>query len=395
MTGVMPASFDFGAVFAPGTRIDLYSPFPLTKETDRWGNTMAMIGRLSPGASIESARAETTILGALATKADKNGNGFEPRLSLLSEHVSGRIRPALLVLACAVGVVMLIVCANLSNLLLARTATRQKEIAIRAALGAGRGRLIRQMLTESIVLSLGGCMLGLFLAFFGTAALSHLQALSIQLLEDVHVDLTALAFTVVAAVLTGLVFGLVPALHVPGLSLHDSLKETGRGSSEGKNRAWIRKALVVSEVAFACVLLVGAGLLIRSFLRVMDVNLGFQPERAAILRIDPDSRYSTQAQQNTYYNEALRLVRDIPGVQAAGLTDCLPLGRNRSWGAPAEGHIYTKDTFPDAYPRIVSDDYIHAMGIPLIAGRDLTERDTPDSEPVMLVNQTMAAALWP
>jgi len=395
VVGVMPASFDFGAVFAPGTQIDLYSPFPLSKETDAWGNTMAMIGRLSPGASLATARAETSILGALATKADKNGNGFEPRLRLLSEHVSGRIRPALLVLACAVGVVMLIVCANLSNLLLARTATRQKEIAIRAALGAGRGRLVRQMLTESIVLSLCGGALGLMLAFFGTSSLAHLQTLSIPLLENVHVDITALAFTFLAAVLTGLVFGLVPALHVPGISLHDSLKETGRGSSEGKSRTWIRKALVISEVAFACVLLVGAGLLIRSFVRVMDVNLGFQPERAATLRIDPDSRYSTQAQQNTYYNEALRLVRDIPGVQSAGLTDALPLGRNRTWGAPAEGHNYTKENFPLAFPRIASDGYVHAMGIPLIAGRDFTARDTPESEPVIIVNQTMAAALWP
>ena len=214
-------------------------------------------------------------------------------MRLLSEHVSGRIRPALLVLACAVGVVMLIVCANLSNLLLARTATRQKEIAIRAALGAGRGRLVRQMLTESIVLSLCGWALGLMLAFFGTSSLAHLQTLSIPLLENVHVDITALAFTFLAAVLTGLVFGLVPALHVPGISLHDSLKETGRGSSEGKSRTWIRKALVISEVAFACVLLVGAGLLIRSFVRVMDVNLGFQPERAATLEpegwADPSS----------------------------------------------------------------------------------------------------------
>jgi predicted permease len=395
IVGVLPASFDFGSVFAPGTRVDLYGPFPLVKETDRWGNTMAMIGRLAPGANIRSAEAEATVLAKLAEDADKNGNGFKPRMSMLSAHVSGRIRTALLVLACAVGVVMLIVCANLSNLLLARTATRQKEIAIRAALGAGRWRLVRQMLTESVVLSLLGGILGLILAFLGTASLARLQGLSIPLLEEVHVDPAALGFTLLAAIFTGLVFGLVPALHVPGMTLHDSLKETGRGTSEGRGRAWVRKALVVSEVALASVLLVGAGLLIRSFVRVMDVNLGFQPERAATLRVDPDSRYSTQAMQNAYYGDVLRRVRDIPGVQGAGLTDALPLGRNRTWGAPAEGHVYTNDNFPFAFPRIASDGYLHAMGIPLKAGRDFTERDTPESEPVIIVNETMAGALWP
>ena len=184
------------------------------------------------------------------------------------------------ILACAVGVAMLIVCANLANLLLARTAARQKELAIRVALGAGRGRLIQQVLTESVVLSLAGALVGLALAAAGTRGIAHLSAFSIPLLDTVRLDAGALGFTVALAVLTGLVFGVVPAAHVPALGAHESLKDSTRGSTAGKRRAGIRDALVVSEIALACVLLVGAGLLIRSLVRVLDVNLGI-PARAS------------------------------------------------------------------------------------------------------------------
>jgi predicted permease len=152
---------------------------------------------------------------------------------------------------------------------------------------------------------------------------------------------------------------------------------------------------VVSEISFACVLLVSAGLLVRSFLRVLDVNLGFRPEQAATVRVDPDATYSTQAQQNAYFNEVLRRVRDIPGIGAAGLTDALPLGRNRSWGAPAKGQVYPRGKFPTAFVRVVSDGYLKALGVPLIDGRDLSERDVPSSEPVIMINQTLARTLWP
>jgi len=191
------------------------------------------------------------------------------------------------------------------------------------------------------------------------------------------------------------IFGLAPALHVPVNAVHDVLKDTARGSTAGKNRNWIRSALVVSEIAFACVLLVSAGLLIRSFLRVLEVNLGFQPEHAATVRVDPEARYATQAQQNAYFDEVLRRARETPGVQAAGLTDALPLGRNRSWGSPAKGQTYPPGKFPDSFVRIVSDGYFKAMGIALIAGRDISERDTPSTEPVIAINQTLARTLWP
>ena len=394
VVGVMPASFDFGSVFAPGTHIDLYSAFPLTKETDRWGNTLAIIGRLKPGVSIQNAQAEASVLGEQISSEHPRQNWFHPKLSLLAQRVSGRVRPALITLACAVAVVMLIVCANLSNLLLARTATRQKEMAIRAALGAGRRRLIFQLLTESIVLTCCGAVLGLALAVVATRAMAHLTAFNIPLLSSVRVNVGALGLTLLLAVVTGLVLGLAPALQVAAIPLNASLGQ--RDSTETRRHTWLRGVLVVSEIAFACVLLVGAGLLIRSFLRVLDVNMGFRPESAASLRIDPNRRYSTQAQRNAYFDEALRRVKALPGIEAAGLTDVLPLGHNRTWGSPAKGQVYkSADDYPLSFVRIVSDGYLKAMGMTLRKGRDFTQRDTPASTPVIMINETLARRLWP
>jgi predicted permease len=387
--GVLPASFDFGSVFAPGTRIDLYAPFPLSEETNRQGNTLALIGRLKPGVSMARARAEVNGVSRQLEKAHRRErNDFDAKLMPLAEHVSGRWRVPLLVLICAVAVVMLIVCTNLSNLLLARTAARQKELAVRTALGAGRKRLIRQLLTESVVLASLGAVFGLALAVAGARALSHLGVMGIPLLDSVYIDGTALAFTLVLVLATGILFGLIPALQVCDVNINDTLKESSRSASEGRRHGWIRKALVISEIAFASMLLVGAGLLARSFLRVLDVNLGFQPESAATMRIDPSSGYSTQAQRNSYFTEALRRVREIPGLRAAALTDALPLGRNRMWGVRAKGKQYTRGNYPGAFPRIISDGYLKAMGVPLIAGREFTEHDLPSSEAVILINQT-------
>jgi predicted permease len=393
--GVLPASFDFPAVFAPGTHIDLFFPFPLTPETNRWGNTLAVVGRLKPGANVQNAQAEFTILAKHIYSEHPERNQLDPALAPLAGHVSGHLRPTLVVLACAVGVVMLIVCANLSNLLLARSATRQKEIAIRAALGAGKARLIRQMLTESLVLSFLGAILGLLLAFTGTRLLAHLTTVSIPLLAEVHIDATALGFTLLIAVLTGIVFGIFPAFQAPGLALHDVLKDSTRGASQGRGHAWIRSALVVSEVALACVLLVGAGLLIRSFLRVLDIDLGFRPERAAALRIDPNSTYRTQEMRNAYFTQALHRALDVPGIEAAGLTDAVPLGHNRSWGIAGKGQVYKQGEYPDGYVRIISDGYFKAMGVPLRAGRDFSERDDLSAPKVIIINESLARDLWP
>jgi len=392
VAGVLPSSFDFSTVFAPGSHLDLYLPFPLSPETNRWGNTLAIIGRLKPGAAAGSARAELRILARQMAKAHPERNEFEGYLMPLASHVNGRLRIALYVLAGAVGMVMLIVCANLSNLLLARAASRQKELAVRAALGAGRARLMRQMLTESLALSCAGAALGALLATLGTRLVAHLDAVSIPLLHDVRMDFSALGFILAAAILTGLVFGLAPALHTQPGALYEALKDATRGSTRG--RSGLRGALVVAEVAFACVLLVSAGLLVRSFLRVLDVDLGFQPARAAALRVDPDSHMPNR-QFPAYFADVLRRARAVPGVEAAGLSDALPLGRNRSWGAGVKGQTYPPGRYPDAFVRVVSDGYIGAMGIPLREGRDLSEHDDPNSAPVIMINETMARTLFP
>jgi predicted permease len=356
---------------------------------------MAMIGRLKPGATAANAHAEVRVLAQLMRREHPERNGFEGTVKPLSQHVSGNIRLSVLVLAGAVGMVMLIVCANLSNLLLARTAARQKEIAIRTALGAGRRRLVAQMLTEGLVLACSGAGLGILLAIAGTRALARLDSVSIPLLAGVQVDTTVLGFTLAVAVLTGVVFGLAPAFQADSAALHAALKDASRGSTEGRKRTLVRQTLVVSEIAFACVLLVGAGLLIRSLVRVLDVDMGFDPSRTVVIRVDPDRRYATPEQQRTYFDEVLRLVRAIPGVEGAAINDALPLGRNRTWGARAKGVTYERGRGPTAFIRVVSDGYPKAMGIPLRAGRDFSERDSPDTEPVIMINETMARTVWP
>jgi predicted permease len=313
----------------------------------------------------------------------------------LEQHVSGQVRPALMVLMCAVGVVMLIVCANLSHLQMARMGTRQKEMAMRAALGAGRFRLLRQVLTESVILSGCGAALGLLMAVAGTRTLAHLSAFNLPLLASVRVDGRTLAFTLLAALASGVLFGLAPALQVPTYKLRAGLQDAGRESSASRQHNWLRDGLVISEFALACVLLVGAALLIQSFLRVLDVNLGFQPERTAALRIDPSIRISDLAQQGAFIDDVLQRTRSIPGIAAAGITDVLPLDGDRGWQVGAKGQVYDKNNHPEAFIRVVSDGYFGALGIPLKAGREFIGSDRSSTEPVVVVNETLARTLWP
>jgi predicted permease len=251
------------------------------------------------------------------------------------------------------------------------------------------------MLTESLVLAGCGAALGLVLAWAATRALSGLDAMSIPLLHAVRVDSTALLFTALVALATGLLFGLAPALQLSGASVTEALKDSSRGSSQGRHGAWVRGALVVSEIALACILLVGAGLLMRSFLRVLDVDLGFQPARAAVWTIETGGRFKTNTQQDAFYASLRRSVQAVPGVEAVGVTDCLPLGRNRSWGIRAKGQTYPQGQIPLVYPRLVSPGYIEAMKIPLRAGRDFTDHDTAGSQRVIVINQTLARTVWP
>jgi predicted permease len=200
---------------------------------------------------------------------------------------------------------------------------------------------------------------------------------------------------VILAIVTGLVFGVAPALQASGSVMTSALKDASRGSTEGRGRTWVRNALVVSEIAFACVLLVGAGLLIRSLVGVLEVRMGFEPARAATIRVDPDSRYTTPAQRVAYLDDVLRRVKQAPGIESASITDSLPFGRNRTWGAGAKGVTYERGKYPLAFVRVVTEGYPAAMGVPLIAGRDFSASDMADKEPVIIVNKTLADALWP
>jgi predicted permease len=393
--GVLPASFDFSSIFDPGTSVDVFIPWPLADKTEPSGNTTRIIGRLKPGATVENARAELLTLTQQLNTQHPERNPVHPRLVPLEQYVSGQARPALIVLMCAVGLVMLIVCANLSHLQLARMSARQKEMAIRAALGAGRLRLLRQVLTESITLSLCGAALGLILAIAGTRELAHLNAFNLPLLASIRVDTTTLAFTLSMAVAAGVLFGLAPALQVPAYKLREGLQDAGRESSGGSRHSWFRNSLIISEFALACVLLVGAALLIQSFLHVLDVDLGFQPEHAATLRIDPSFQIANRQQSNAFIDDALARVRAIPGISAAGIADVLPLDGDRSWQVSGKGQVYDKNNHPEAYIRVVSDGYFGALGIHLKSGREFTQSDRATTEPVVMVNETMARTLWP
>lgn len=396
VSGVLPAWFDFGTIFSPGTRVDLFAPFPMSPETNRQGNTLGVIARLKPGASMESARAETVILARQLVEHNPGRNGLRPILRTLKEQVSGRFRLALLVLTGAVAMVMLIVCANLSNLQLARMASRQKEIAIRAALGAGRARLIRQMTTESLALSACGAAVGLLTAFAATRVLASLQTFNVPLLASVRLDPAVLAFTVALAVVTGLIFGLMPALQLRRVRVHDALKESARSMTASGSQNSLRNLLVVSEIAVACVLLVVSGLFIRSLLAALDVDLGFRPQNVAALRVDPGRQYRTTEQRNVYYTEVLDRVRRMTGVAEASLAGGLPLdGGGASWAIRGKGQTYPEGKYPEGFVRAVTEGYFRTAGITLVAGRDFTEWDRETSEPVVIVNETLARTLWP
>jgi predicted permease len=290
---------------------------------------------------------------------------------------------------------MLIVCANLSSLQMARMTSRRREMAVRTALGAARHRLLRQALTESVALSFCGALLGLVLAFAGTRALAHLTAFRLPLLASVRLDGAALAFTLLATFLTGILFGLLPAIQTPALAAQDELKDNSRGAAGSRSHTWLRNALVISEVAFACVLLVGAGLLIRSFLRVLDTDLGFRPDRAYSIRVDPSAQYKTKEQRGGYFDGVLQRVKAIPGIAEAGLTDVLPFDGDRSWGVSGKGQVYPKGHMPEAFIRIVSEGYTEAAGIPLKAGHTFTARDNAVGANVVMINESLARTLWP
>lgn len=395
VAGVLPATFDFSTMFVPGARVDMLVPFPLTQRTDGWGNTLAVIGRLRPGATIGQAKAELEGINEDLRRADPGRWAFGSRVTNLREHLTGRFRQGLLILLFAVGGVLLIACANLSNLLLARGAARRKELAIRSALGASRLRLVRQLLTESLILSVLGAVGGIAFAWIAVRYLASIEGVSLPLLRTVQIDGTALVFTIAIAMVTGILFGLAPALQASGAKESESLKETGRGMSGSKRSVWTQSALVVSEAALACVLLIGAGLLVRSFLNVMHVDMGFQPQQTIAWRISAGSQVNTAQAAAAFYERLVKPIEAIPGVVSAGVTDALPLSRDRSWGIFAKGVTYPRGLNPIAHPRIIDWRYLKTMGIPLRAGRNFTAADNGDSEKVIIINEKAAKAIWP
>jgi predicted permease len=393
VAGVLPATFDLGSVFSPGVRVDIYLP-AVMDDMRNDGNELVVIGRLKPGVRLETAQAEFRTLAPQFRRAHPDYYAdIDSRLVDLKRYVTGRMRASLIALWCAVGLVLLIVCVNMANLLLARSVSRGKEFAIRRALGAGRYRIVRQLLTESLMLSGGGAVLGLAVAFALTHFLAASQTIALPLLRDVRVDGTALGFTVLAAVGAALLFGLAPGFATASGRTEDSLKESARGASEGKGQGAFRASLVVAEVGLACVLFSGAGLLLRSFLRLLEVDLGFQPSHAFSLRLDYDYG-AKQAKLNAYFGEVLRRVTAAPGIEAAGITDALPMGQNRSWGMLPKGRSYPRDQLI-TFVNMVAPGYLEAMGMHMRAGRGFNWHDTDTSEPVLLVNETLARRAWP
>jgi predicted permease len=397
VVGILPASFDFGAVFAPGMKVDLFVP-AVMDFWRTWGNTLAIVGRLNPGVTVAQAQDEADRLFPLLKSMHKNWyEDYASDLTTLKDHVGGKLRRSLVVLWCAVGLILLIVCVNLSNLQLSRAATRSKEFAMRRALGASRGRLIRQLLTESLLLSAGGAVLGLALAYAVVFYLAHQGSITLPLLTTIHVDSAALFWTLLIAFATGILFGLAPAFKSSGANIQNALKDNANGMAAGRSHERFRATLVISEIALACVLLVGAGLLLRSFLAVLDVDLGFEPSRAAAMLIDlpPANNAAQLVTRSASLRTVIERVSALPGVESAGVADMLPLDRNRSWGLEAVGHDHPKGSDSGALVYLVTPNYIPTMGMHIRKGRDFSWHDTPDSEPVILINEAMARREWP
>ena len=403
VVGVLPESFDYGAVFAPGAKVDLFVPLSLDAER-MWGNIVTLVGRLKPGVTLAQALDDANRVAPgiyFNTKYPQTLGRYKGDLVpvALKDYVSGKLRHSLIALWCAVAAILLIAGVNLSNLLLARASARAKEFAVRGALGAGRGRIVRQLLMESLVLSSAGAILGLGLAFAVIRWLAHQGSLALPLLSSVKIDGQALGWTIIVAMFTAMIFGLLPGLRMASGNLQDVLKDSGAGAGLGRKHERIRSVLVVSEIALACVLLVSAGLLLRSFAKVLEVDLGFQPEHAASINVEYDESAPTAEgnvlKRTEIFQQVLSRVGAIPGVQAVGISDYLPLGPNRSWDTPVpKGRVFAPGELPEPLVYVITPGFIHAMGMGL-QGRDFTWADGPKSERVIIINASMARRFWP
>jgi putative ABC transport system permease protein len=393
--GVMPAGFAYPAGSQAWLPIEYDNGF-VHKQRASW--YLSVIARLKPGVTAEQSAAEVQTIGRSLEKKYKEANENVGMTTFpLREAMVANIRQAVLVLLGAVGFVLLIACANVANLLLARAAARESEMAVRTALGAGRGRLVRQLLTESVILSIGGAVLGLLIASWGVAFLTSLQPDGIPRLDSVRIDATVVAFTLGIAVLTGIVFGLVPALQATREMSH-ALKESGRGAVTSRTGARVRGTLVVVEMAIAVVLLAGAGLLIRSFGRLQAVDPGFTPAHTLSFELTlPDARYKDDPKRVLFFNQVMPRLRALPGVQSAGAVMGLPLaGMNFNISFEILGRPPVSPALqPSIEVRVATPDYFNTVGIRLKRGRLFTSDDREGSPRVVLLSESGARQYFP
>ncbi len=408
VVGIMPARFDFplplfnvqGNRFAE--RADIWKPVEFTEDElkSRGSRNYGVIARLRDGVSTRRAQGELNALIADWIRQYRgnygNGEGFGATLYPLHEQVVGSMRTGLLILSGSVAFVLLIACANLATMLLARASARERELAIRVALGASRWRLLRQLLTESVLLALVGAAVGTILSLWGLEFLRHIGARTIPRLAEVNIDPTVLAITAIIAVGTGILFGLAPSLASAKPELTEALKEGGRGSTAGTRRNRLRNGMIVAEIALALVLLVGAGLLIKSFVRLQHVDPGFNPRNVLTAEINlPDLKYAAGKPVRDFYAELDRRIHNLPGVQSSAFTWILPLsGSNTDNSFLIEGRPH-QVVFPDEELRQITPDYFRVLQTPLSRGRFFTEADNADAPGVVIINEALARKYWP
>jgi putative ABC transport system permease protein len=404
IVGVMPSTFQLGREFG-GQQPDLWAPITFTPQQldpnrSLTNEYLTVYGRMRPGVTVEQAQAEMEAVAADLRRQympNSDASNWTLLLTPLEEFVVGRIRTALWVLLGAVVFVLLIACANVANLTLARAAVRQREIAVRTALGASRWRVVRQLLTESLLLSLVGGGAGLLLAMWGVDLLLKLNENRIPRAAEIGLDSRVLLFTLGVSLLTGIIFGLAPAFQTSAVNLHETLKEGGRSGKVGVRRG-VRDALVVAEMAFAVVLLVGAGLLIRSFVQLQQVNPGFEPRGVLAMQLSlPPNKYADRAARAAFVRQMLERVRAVPGVKGAGTTTTLPMsGQNSSGSFQIEGRQTAPgENSPHGSRWLASEDYFQTMRIPLVKGRYFEQRDTEAGGHVVVIDEALARKYWP
>lgn len=396
--GIMPPGVNLPGELFKG-KVQLWTPLALSGDMNRTMNAYGVIGRLKGGVTVRQSQADMDNLAAsLARLFPDTNTGRGVKLIPLNEQVVGDVRKQLLILLAAVATVLLIVCANVANLLLARATGRKKEIAIRTALGAGRIRIVRQLLTESVILAFLGGGLGLLLAFWGGSALYAVLPSTLSSLKEIKFDFWVLTFTILVSLVTGLIFGVAPALQVSRTNLQDSLQEGGRSAGTDSRSQRVRSLLVVSEIALAFALSVSSGLLIMSFIRLQQVDPGFKGDNTLTLRLFlPSSRYPDVPNIWTFFRQLEQGAANISGGWSAGLVSNLPLGGNINQRAfniegrpPARpGEELTADYYS------ISPTYLQTMGVPLLKGRTFTERDKDDTPAMALINETAAKRFWP